>query len=204
MNKKPSQKISKSFARPIAVARSNRWVLFILLLSFLLFGIWGIRPLVSEISLMREEIEKGNLHQKSIEQNINTLKEAETTLLEFEEQISLLGEAVPDNRSQPEMMEELALDGAKSGFYLQSLVFPDTEIIKQEKGAVYPIPFTALFRSGLTGLNQFMEELSKGRLLRINSIRYGEKKKKCGTNYRVQLRLLDLLHNSCQYLPKSM
>jgi hypothetical protein len=188
MSKKSSKEIAKTVARPILRTRGNRSVLFLLLLSFLLFGVWGIRLLVSDVTTMREELAKGETYKEVLRGNITALEEAEISLTEAGDKLLLLEKAVPDSRSQPELMEEVALDGGKARFYLHSLNFPKSLLPEGGKKAIYSIPFEADFKGGVISLQPLLEELAKGRLILLESIQYGEEEDRRGPLLRVKIQ----------------
>lgn len=154
--------------------KKNYIVLFLAFFSLLFFGFWGIRPLLSNISSLRLELKSGRAYEAALTAKIAALDKGKANLAQITTKLKAINGAVPNEPSQAELIEELAVDGGKAGFSFTTITFKEKET---ENGTSFE-SFACIFRGSPTGLIHLLGEIEEGRLIEVESLQYKREKTK--------------------------
>lgn len=139
--------------------------------SLFFFGFFGVKPLLAHITSLHSELKSGRAYEEALAEKIVALSKGKENLAQITNKMKAIDKAIPDGPAQAELIEELSIDGGKTGFSLTSIFFKG----KETKGGINSESFECSFQGSLAGLIPFLEELAKGRLVMIKSIRYSQR-----------------------------
>lgn len=151
-------------------AKKDYAVLFLTALSLLFFGIWGIGPLLSNIASLHSELKSGEAYETALTEKIVALNQGKENLARITEKMEALNNAIPDDPSQAELIEELSIDGGRARFSFTSILFKGREA---GNGINYE-SFECSLKGSSTGFIRLLEEIIKGRLVMIESLQYSQ------------------------------
>jgi len=173
----------KSFLPPYLVS-------ILALFSILIFGIWGIRPLFFNVTSLYSALKHGETYEAALTAKIIALKEGKENLAQIAAKMKIINEAVPDDPAQAELIEELSVDGGRTGFSFTSIFFKGRET-GDEIGSE---SFECSLRGSSTGLTRFLEELTKKRLVKIETVQYTRRAAEGGDILEITLRGRSFYH----------
>jgi hypothetical protein len=150
--------------------KRNYIILLTTILSPLLFGLWGIVPLLGSNTRLHREFKYGKDYEESLVERINALSEGRTTLSSMANDLETLDEVIPNTPLQAELIEELSIDGGTSGFSIRSISFSE----KTTTNKIVSEEFECVFEGTKAGLVDLLEAVSKGRLIDVDKVRYSE------------------------------
>lgn len=139
--------------------------------SLLFFGFFGLKPLLTHIAFLRSELKSGGAYEAALTEKIAALSKGKENLAQITDKIEAINKAIPDGPAQAELIEELSVDGGKTGFSLTGIFFRGGEI----KNGIGSESFECSLQGSSAGLIPFLEEIAKGRLVMIGSIRYSQR-----------------------------
>lgn len=139
--------------------------------SLLFFGFFGVKPLLTHIAFLHSELKSGRAYEAALTEKIAALSKGEENLAQITDKMKAIDKAIPDGPAQAELIEELSIDGGKTGFSLTGIFFRGGEI----KNGISSESFECSLQGSLAGLIPFLEEIAKGRLVMIESIRYSQR-----------------------------
>lgn len=159
-------------------------ILFLTFLSLLLFGFWGVRSLLLNIAAFHSELKSGGTYEAALAEKIAALDQGKANLAQISNKMEAINNAIPDDPAQAELIEELTIDGGKTGFSLTNIFFKERE---REKG-INPESFECSFEGSSKELIRFLEEIAKGRLMMIESLGYSPMTTEAGGILTVTLK----------------
>jgi len=151
-------------------AKKDYTILFLSFLSLLLFGFWGIGPLFSNITSLHSELKSGKAYETALTEKIIALNQGKENLTRITNKMEAINDAIPDDPSQAELIEELSIDGGGAGFSFTSIFFKGREA---EDGINYE-SFECSLKGSPAGLIRLLEEITEGRLIMIKSVHYSQ------------------------------
>lgn len=181
--------ISRSFRQWVVAlhliqeTKRNYIVLLVTLFSLLLFGFWGIRPLLSSIVSLRSELESGKIYEGALTEKIAALDEGEANLAQITTKLESIDNAVPNEPSQADLVEEFTIDGSRTGFSFTAIYFTGRET----KNGINFEHFRCTFKGGPATLINFVKEIEKGRLIKIESLQYKREGTRVGSALAITL-----------------
>jgi len=164
-------------------SKKNYLVLLLAFFSLFLFGFWGIRPLLSSIVPLRSELRSGKIYEVALTEKITALDEGKTDLAQITTKLEAIDNAVPNEPSQADLIEELMIDGGRTGFSFTAIHFGERET---ENGVSFE-HFECTFKGSPTALIRFLKEVEKGRLVKITSLKYKREGTKVGSALTVTI-----------------
>jgi len=182
----------KSFLTPYLTeaAKKEYAVSILALFSILIFGIWGIGPLFFNVTSLHSALKRGETYEALLTAKIIALGEGKEKLAQIAAKMKIINEAIPDDPAQAELIEELSVDGGRTGFSFTSIFFKGREA-GDEIGSE---SFECSLQGSPTGLTRFLEELAKKRLVKIESVQYTRRAAEGGDILEVTLRGRSFYH----------
>jgi len=110
-------------------------------------------------------------------EKITALDEGKTNLAQISTKLEVIDDAIPNEPSQADLIEELMIDGGRTGFSFTAIHFAEREI----KNGVSFEHFDCTFKGSPTALIRFLKEVEKGRLVKITSLKYKREGNKAGS-----------------------
>src|SRR3990167_298670 len=135
------------------------------LLTVLVFGFLGIRPLAAAALKAYAQLREGERYENELTEKIIALNQAGNSFFSSAE-VSQLGTIIPEGHTQPQIIQALDNDAVSAGFQLKSVVFrPQEKTVSPGETNFYVFDF---FASGpQKSLVAFIKELEKGQLIQI-------------------------------------
>lgn len=143
--------------------KTDYTLIFLTILTLALFGVLGLRPLLSSTFGAYSQLKEGKIYEATLVEKSIALEQAQHNLLSLSPQLDDLNEIVPKGTSQPDLLQELFQDAGEAGITLEAVNFHEGDGSGEES--------FDLSASGPTeGLTVFLEALEKGRLVAIDSL----------------------------------
>lgn len=152
--------------------KADYTLLLFSLFTFLVFGIFGLRPLIAATVNAYRQLSEGERYETQLTEKILSLNQAAANLFSSPE-IEQLGGIVPEGRAQPQIIKALDRDAAAGGVTLRSVVFHPQENgtpvlpngSPESKISFYTFDF---FGTGPEkSLTSFLVELQEGQLIQL-------------------------------------
>ncbi len=148
--------------------RADYSLLTLTLITILIFGVLGLRPLISSTASAYAQLQQGKEYEAVLTEKILAVNQAATNFFSASNEIEQLSGIVPEGPSQPQVIQELDRDAGTAATILKSISFHPQE--EKQTGAVGSYIFD-LFATGTEGqLLPFLKELEKGQLLELQSL----------------------------------
>ena len=138
--------------------KKSRTILGMTLLSLVVFGAFAIRPSLSTISRLRQEVKKAREAKIILDQKVKDLSQAQINYQLALEDIKLVDEALPQDASVPAILETLALAAGRNNISLEETKFGEIE----GKVGLETLPFTVRAVGELKNIQNFIAELENG------------------------------------------
>ncbi|KRT67779.1 MAG: hypothetical protein XU08_C0001G0189 [candidate division WWE3 bacterium CSP1-7] len=153
------------------------------LLTVLVFGFLGIRPLAAAALKAYAQLREGERYENELTEKIIALNQAGNSFFSSAE-VSQLGTIIPEGHTQPQIIQALDNDAVSAGFQLKSVVFrPQEKTVSQREINFYVFDF---FASGpQKSLVAFIKELEKGQLIQIEFFQTSLRREEGGTSLEV-------------------
>lgn len=164
--------------------KKDYFLLALTIFSLLLFGFWGIGPLLIRISSLHFELRSGKAYEAALTKKISALNEGKENLAKITTKTKAIDEAIPDDPAQAELIEELSIDGGKAEFSFTSIFLKGRGV----GGGINAESFECSLQGSPEKLIHFLEELAKGRLIEIESILYSLRSARGGDILEMTLR----------------
>lgn len=166
-------KIRPYFTQP---ERSDSTLIFFTLLTVLIFGIFGLRPLGAATAKAYSQLQEGERYENELTEKILALNQAGASFFSSAE-ISQLGTIVPEGQTQPQILQALGNDAAAAGITLKSVVFRPLEQ-DPAPGEVGFYIFNFFASGPRKSLLTFLKGLETGQLIQLEllqtSLRFEE------------------------------
>lgn len=146
-------------------ARPDYTILLLSLLTIIVFGVFGFRPLLSTTFFEYFEVQKGKAYEETLLQKIEALTKAKGNLSAIANRMGEIDATVPNGSSQSALIQELSLDAGRSGVELSALTFRE----RKTTGTIGNDVFELAASGEEANLIRFLQELEKGRLIKIDS-----------------------------------
>jgi hypothetical protein len=145
--------------------RADYTLLIFSLLTVLIFGFFGFRPLAAAALKAYNQIREGERYETELTEKIISLNQAGSSFFSSTE-ISQLGAIIPEGHTQPQIIQALDNDAGSAGFLLKSVVFhPQEKTVAAGEINSYVFDF---FASGPEkSLIAFLKELEEGQLIQL-------------------------------------
>lgn len=155
-------KIRPYFTQP---EKSDHTLILFSLVTVLVFGILGLRPLAAATLKAYTQLREGERYETELTGKILALNQAEATFFSSLE-ISQLGAITPEGHTQPQILQALDNDAAAAGMTLKGVIFrPQEQVPAAGEIDFYIFDF---FASGSeSSLTAFLKELGEGQLIQL-------------------------------------
>jgi len=161
------------------------FIFLLTLVNLLLFGLGGIGPLLGKTRTAQTELREGVAYERALARKIAALEEAKKNLANVSAtQRKVIKAAIPDDAAQAALIEELSLDGGRTGFTLTAVSFRNEEAGDER---VTTESFGCTFKGSPTSLINLLKEIAKGRLILIESLRLSRQTAGTADNLEVSL-----------------
>ncbi len=161
------------------------FIFLLTLVNLLLFGLGGIGPLLGKTRTAQTELREGVAYERALARKIAALEEAKKNLANVSAtQRKVIKAAIPDDAAQAALIEELSLDGGRTGFTLTAVSFRNEEAGDER---VTTESFGCTFKGSPTSLINLLKEIAKGRLILIESLRLSRQTAGTTDNLEVSL-----------------
>lgn len=148
--------------------KTDYTLLFLTLLTVLLFGAFGLRPLISSSVRAYSQLKDGERYETQLVEKIVAINQASANLSSAQDALGNLGGIMPEGPSQPQVIQELDQDAGAALVTLKSVVFHPQGEEGPERVGTHTFDF---FATGAdTQLLSFLNELEKGQLLEIQAL----------------------------------
>ena len=145
--------------------RADYTLILFSLLTVLVFGVLGLRPLAAATLRGYTQLQEGERYETELTEKIISLNQAGTSFFSSLE-ISQLGAIVPEGHTQPQILQALDNDAATAGMTMKGVVFrPQEQVPPIGEIGFYIFDF---FASGPDdSLPTFLTELERGQLVQL-------------------------------------
>ena len=148
--------------------KTDYTLLLFTLLTVLLFGAFGLRPLISSSVRAYSQLKDGERYETQLAEKIVAINQASTNLFSAADALGDLGGIVPEGSSQPQVIQELDRDAGTALVTLKSVTFRPQE--EEQAGKVGSHTFDFFATGTDSQLLPFLEELESGQLLEIQAL----------------------------------
>lgn len=152
--------------------KADYTLLLFSLFTVLIFGIFGLRPLIAATVNAYRQLSEGERYETQLTEKILALNQAAANFFSSPE-IERLGAIVPEGRAQPQIIQALDRDAAAGGVTLRSVVFrpqengepnlPDDSLESEINFYTFEFFGTGPEKS----LTSFLAELQEGQLIQL-------------------------------------
>jgi len=147
--------------------RADYSLLILSVLTILIFGVFGLLPLISSTVKAYSQLRDGKRYESALAENINAINQASANFLSASSEIEKLSAIVPEGPSQPQVIRALGQDAGAAAMTLQSVSFHPQE---DQAGAVGFYTLDLFATGGQNRLLSFLKNLEKGQLLELQSL----------------------------------
>ncbi len=140
-----------------APEKKSNTILGMTLFSLIIFGAFAIRPSLTTISRLRQEVKKAREAEVLLDEKINKLSQAQVNYQLASKNVELVNRALPKSAAVPEILENLALAAGRHNIALN-----ETKFGAVEGDDPKIIPLTITVTGNLANLEKFIIELEEG------------------------------------------
>ena len=163
--------------------KTDYTLMLLSLLTILVFGILGLRPLAAATLNAYRQLQEGERYETQLTEKILSLNQAAATFFSSPE-VEQLGGIIPEGHPQPQILQALDRDAGAAEVTIRSIVFrpQEQEPIVGEIGS-YTLDF---FAAGpQESLVNFLQELEKGQLFQLESLQTALKFEEGGASLEI-------------------
>ncbi len=137
--------------------KKSRTILGLTLFSLVVFGAFAIRPSLTTISRLRQEVKKAREAKEILNQKINDLSQAQVNYQLALDNMGLIRQALPESAAVPAVLEDLALAAGRHNIALN-----ETKFGAVEGDNLKTLPLTVTVEGSFVNVEKFIAELEEG------------------------------------------
>lgn len=152
--------------------------LILSLFTIAFFGVFAIKPTLTTIAGLFQELQEKRTVNQKLQEKINNLNQAQTNFAQISSSIYLLDQALPQNPSVSQLIWQLEILAQKSNVAIKSLGVESLEMQGKNPNSQNEILFNLNLSGDYENLKTFLGSLeSLRRVITVNSFAFSQSKK---------------------------